>query len=194
MNYPLQLRFKLFALAPQIYVQDATGADVCYVKQKLFRLREKVEVYTNSSRQQLLCTIAADRVIDFSANYNFRTPDGRPIGSVRRRGLRSIWKAHYQVLDGAGQPEFEIHEINPFAKVMDSIIGEIPILGMFSGFFFNPKYAVTQNGNQVLTMTKHRSFLESKFTIDQTSPVQPQDELRLVLSLLMFVLMERKRG
>ena len=29
MNYPLKLRFKFFALAPQIYVQDATDAEVC---------------------------------------------------------------------------------------------------------------------------------------------------------------------
>ena len=93
MNYPLSFRFKLLALSPQIYVTDAAGNEVCYVKQKLFRLREKVEVHTDSTRQQLLCTIEADRIIDWSAKYTFRDVSGRELGAIGRRGMRSIWSA-----------------------------------------------------------------------------------------------------
>ena len=85
MNHPLFFRFKLLAFSPQIYVTDADGHEVLYVKQKLFRLREKVEVHTNSTRQQLLCTIEADRIIDWSARYTFRDPSGRELGAVGGR-------------------------------------------------------------------------------------------------------------
>src|SRR5688572_13603616 len=117
MNYPLTLRFKILALAPQIYVEDASGAEVCYVKQKLFRFREKVEVYTDSSRKQLLSTIQADRIIDFNAHYAFIQADGTRLGSVRRRGFRSLWRAHYEILDDHGNVAFEMREENPFAKI-----------------------------------------------------------------------------
>ncbi|WP_038171102.1 hypothetical protein [Verrucomicrobium sp. BvORR106] len=194
MQYPLRLRFKILALAPQCFVEDASGAEVCYVKQKLLRLKEKVEVFTDSSRRELLCTIAADRMIDFSASYTFRTPDGQVMGAVRRRGLKSLWRASYEILDAQGQPTFEIHEENPFAKVLDSVLGEIPVVGLLTGFFAHPRYAVRQEGRTLLRMTKRRAFFEGRFDVEQVEPVQPQDELGIVLSLLMFVLLERSRG
>lgn len=194
MNYPLQLRFKILALAPQLYVQDAGGAEVSYVKQKLFRFREKVEVFTDSSRKSLLATIQADRMIDFNANYGFLMPDGTRLGTVRRRGLRSLWRAHYEILDDAGNVAFEIREENPGAKVIDTLLGEIPIIGMFTGFFCHPRYAVLRGGAPVLHMTKKRSFLESRFTVEKSGELDARDELRIVFSLLMFVLLERSRG
>lgn len=69
MNFPLSLRFKLLALSPQIYVSDAAQQPVLYVKQKLFKLREKIEVFRDESRSQLLCTIQANKIIDWSARY-----------------------------------------------------------------------------------------------------------------------------
>lgn len=194
MNYPLQLRFKILALAPQIYVQDAGGGEVCYVKQKLFRLKEKVEVYTNSTRTTLLSTIQADRMIDFNANYAFTLADGTRLGSVRRRGLRSIWRAHYEILDDAGGVAFEMREENPGAKFLDSFLGQIPVIGMFTGYFCHPRYAISHNGTPVLRVTKKRAFLESSFTVEKLGDLDAKDEMRIVHSLLMFVLMERARG
>ncbi|HSJ02762.1 MAG: hypothetical protein ACAI34_24550 [Verrucomicrobium sp.] len=194
MNYPLKLSFKILALAPQCYVQDANGNEVCYVKQKLLRLKEKVEVFTNSTRQEMLCTISADRILDFSAAYTFRAPDGQVLGAVRRRGLKSFWKASYQIMDAKGNPAFEIQEENPFAKILDSVLGEIPVIGLLSGFLAHPRYAVTQGGKTLLRMTKRRAFFEGRFDIEQIEPVPSQDELGIVLSLLMFVLLERSRG
>jgi uncharacterized protein YxjI len=194
MNYPLQLRFKILALAPQIYVQEAGGQEVCYVKQKLFKLREKVEVFTNSSRQNLLATIQADRIIDFNAAYAFTTPDGQQIGAVRRRGMRSLWKAHYEVLDGSGQVAYDIREENPWSKILDSVLGEIPVVGLFTGFFCHPKYSISRQGNTVMRLTKNRSFLESTFNIEKVGDLPAQDELPIILALLMFGLLERSRG
>jgi putative transposase len=38
MHYPLQLSFKIVAFAPQLKVTDASGATVCFVRQKMFKL------------------------------------------------------------------------------------------------------------------------------------------------------------
>ena len=194
MNFPLQLRFKFFALAPQVYVLDAGGADVCYMKQKLFRLREKVEVFSDSSRTKLLSTIQADRMIDFNSSYSFHMADGTTLGSVRRRGIRSLWSAHYEILDGAGNLVFEIREQNPIIKFVDGLISGIPLVGMFTGYFLHPRYAVMQNGSPVVSMTKTPSFIEGRFVIEKSADLDAQSELRIVFSLLMFVLLERERG
>lgn len=86
MEYPLSMRFKLMAMSPQIFVEDSAGNTVCYVKQKLFKLKEAVTVFRDASKQHVLCEIKADRIIDFSANYRFFDASGECFGSVRRRG------------------------------------------------------------------------------------------------------------
>lgn len=196
MNFPLSIRFKIFALSPQIFVEDSTGSSVCYVKQKLFRLREKIELFQNSTRQQLIATIEADRIIDFSAKYTFKSASGSSLGSVGRRGLRSIWRAHYEVLPPAGgAPVFTIHEENPMAKVIDGILGGIPIIGAFTGYFVHPRYLATRSdGTPVMRLTKCASLFERKFRVEQVGPADEGEQAAILMSFLMMILLERARG
>ncbi len=196
MNYPLSFRFKLLALSPQIYVSDASGNEVCYVKQKLFRLREKVEVHTDSSRQQLLCTIEADRIIDWSAKYTFRDVSGRELGAVGRRGLRSIWSAHYDVFaPGSSAPHFSIREENPFVKLIDGFISEIPIIGFLSSYLFHPKYLASRtDGTPVMRLTKKPAFFEGRFQLEKIGDASEGEETAIMLGFLMMNLLERSRG
>ena len=46
MNYPLLLSFKIVAFAPQLKVTDVNGALVCFVRQKMFKLKEAVDICT----------------------------------------------------------------------------------------------------------------------------------------------------
>ncbi|MES2598801.1 MAG: hypothetical protein V4662_25935 [Verrucomicrobiota bacterium] len=196
MNYPLTFRFKLLALSPQIYVTDSAGNEVCYVKQKLFRLKEKVEVHTNSDRQQLLCTIEADRIIDWSAKYTFRDAAGRELGAVGRRGMRSIWSAHYDVFaPGVTEPLFSIREENPFAKLMDGFLSEIPAVGLLSGYMFHPKYLASRvDGAPVMRLTKQSAFFEGRFLLEQVGEASESEQTAIMLSFLMMNLLERSRG
>ncbi|MFO0263607.1 MAG: hypothetical protein ACK53V_18420 [Planctomycetota bacterium] len=195
MQYPLSMVFKIFALAPQIYVRDASGGMVCYVRQKLFRLKEAVNVFTDESQKQKLCEIRADRMIDWSASYHFFAAHGEPFGAVRRKGMRSLWSAHYEVLDETNRHYATISEVNPMAKVMDSMLGEIPILGLLTGYFFHPIYSLKDNsGRELLRLTKRRAFLEGKFTIEKAAECDEVDELRGLMAFLMMSLLERARG
>ncbi|MBE7497671.1 MAG: hypothetical protein HS117_22225 [Verrucomicrobiaceae bacterium] len=196
MQFPLQLRFKVFALSPQIFVDDAAGQPVCYVKQKLFRFREKVELFRDSTRQQVVATIEADRIIDWSAKYAFKTPEGTPLGSVGRRGLRSLWRAHYEVFPPAGgSPAFSIHEENPMAKILDGIFGEIPLIGALAGYFIHPKYLASRpDGTPVMRLTKRPSFLERRFEIEQVGSADEGEQSAILMSFLMMILLERARG
>ena len=160
MDYPLQLSFKLMALAPQIYVRDAAGQLRMYVKQKMFKLKEKVTVFADEAQSQPLYHIQADRVIDFNARYNFTAPDGRALGSVRRRGRKSLFRAHYEIMQGE-DVVLLIRELNPWAKVGDALFGQIPVLGMFAGYLFHPAYTVTRaDGGEVLRATQQPAMWE----------------------------------
>jgi hypothetical protein len=194
MNYPLTLSFKILAIARQLSVRDAGGHLVCYVKQRAFKLKEAVTVFADEAQTTPLYTMAADRVIDFSAQYNFSDAHGRHLGSVKRQGMRSLWKARYEVQTSAGQP-MSIQEANPWTKVLDALVGEVPIVGMFTGYLFHPAYIVSgAGGAPLLRLEKQPAFLEGRFNVEKLGQLGGDEETVALLSLIMVILLERRRG
>ena len=195
-QYPLTLSFKILALASQATVTDATGRVILYTKQKLFKFREHVEIWMDSSQSTRLAEIHANKMIDWSARYHATDAVGGEIGSVGRRGWRSIWKAHYETFNpGDNTPDFSIHEENAWVKLADSIVSDIPIIGMFSGYFFHPSYLASRsNGIPAMRMSKQPAFWEGRFQIDKLAEMTPREELNLFLSFMMLVMLERRRG
>ncbi len=194
MQYPLELKFKFWALAPQISVVDSQGKLVFYVKQKLFKLKEAINIFADVEQTRSLYEIKADRIIDFSARYNFTDSQGKYLGGVKRRGLRSLWRARYDIFDG-DVSTFNIQEKNPWVKVADALFAEIPVLGMFTGYVFNPVYLVSRtDGSVVMRLEKLPSFLSRQFIIKAVDQLSDREEEQLLLSLVMMILLERNRG
>jgi hypothetical protein len=194
MQYPLELTFKFWAFAPQMSVVDAQGNLVFYVRQKLFKLKEAITVFADTERTQPLYYIKADRIIDFSARYNFTDASEIPIGAVKRRGMKSLWRARYDIFDGETST-LNIQEKNPWIKVMDALFAELPIVGIFSGYVFNPVYLVSrEDGTVVMRLEKIPSFLSRKFTIKPVAQMSDREEKQVLLSLMMMLLLERTRG
>jgi hypothetical protein len=194
MEYPLELSFKILAMAPQIRVTDAHGRLLFYVKQKLFKLKEAVTVFVDESQTQPLFQINADRVLDFSARYHFTAVNGADLGSVKREGVKSLWRSHYEIFEG-GAPVMTIREEDPWVKVLDGLLDAIPIVSLFSGYVFNPTFLVSyMDGTPVMRLAKQPAFFESKFAITRLAALDEQQETRVLLSLIMMVLLERARG
>src|SRR5215207_1049641 len=194
MNFPLDLSFKKIALSPQVKVSDASGQVVLYTKQKAFKLKEAVTVFADVEQTHPLYTINADRVLDFNAKYHIADTTGRPLGAIARKGRKSLWRAQYEVTDGGGQL-MTIQEENGWVKVGDALFGEILILGIFSGYVFNPSYVLTNAaGAPPMRLSKQPAFMEGKFRVEKLAEMNEPDETRAVLSFLMMVLLERRRG
>lgn len=193
-NYPLTLSFKIIAIAPQIKVTDASGQTVLYVRQKALALREDVRIFADEQQQQQLFQLNADRILDWSANYRVRSADGQDLGAVRRKGMRSLWNATYEVTEPGDQVAAVIHEENAWVKVLDELVGELPVVGMILPMFINPAYVVERDGQVLLRMKKEAAFLEGKFTIEKRGEFSDGEESLLLASLLMMTLLERQRG
>ena len=161
-QFPLTMSFKKIALAPQITVRDSSGRTLMYVRQKLLKLKEEITVFTNESQSVELYKIHADRIIDFSAKYHFTDAKTEAtLGAVKRKGRRSLWKAHYDIFDTNNFASLHITEDNGMVKVMDAIFGEIPIIGLLSGYLFNPTYSVLrEDGTKVVSIKKKPALLE----------------------------------
>jgi uncharacterized protein YxjI len=195
MRYPLNLRFKIAAIASQIYVNDADGNQIFYVKQKLFKLKENIEIYTDSSKTQKLYTVKADRVIDFSPEFILRDSNEVVLGSVKRFGRKSIWKSNYDLKIGQSL-QFKVTETNPWVKVIDSLISEIPLIGLVSAYFFHPEYQVSdQHGQTVASFKKLPALFEGKYTLENKSLESEEKTHNIFAALIMVVVLrERFRG
>ena len=196
MNYPIAFRFKLAALASQLSAKDSAGGELFYVKQKMFKLKEKIEIYRDSSKSVLIGTLQADRVIDFSPLLVLRDAQGAEIGTIKRQGRVSIWKATYDI-SLAGQPFAQVKELNPWAKLFDALMSEIPILGLFTGYVFHPRYGITApNGTLLGELEKLAGFFESNYQLSGTelSTLDEVKQSNFQLLMMAAVLRERMRG
>jgi hypothetical protein len=194
-NFPLDARFKLLAIASQITVSDAGGRLLYYARQKAFKLREAVTIFADEHQTQPLYRIAADRILDFSARYRIEDAGGAEIGIIQRRGMRSFWRAHYEVELG-GRTRFVIREENPWVKVLDSIVGDIPIVSLFAGYFLHPAYRLSHGDGDspLLRVVKRPALFEGRFRIEAPAPPAGPELDLAVVSVLMMLLLERSRG
>ena len=193
--FPVELTFKIGTLANDFIATDASGSTVAYVRQKMFKLKEDIEVFSDDSKTRILYRIKADQWLDWSAAYNFTNALGIGIGKVARKGWASIWKSHYEIIDQNDQLQYHVREENGWVKVIDSLVGEIPVLGFFTGYLFNPSYIVTDTQDKpIARLKKEPSFWGRKFTIHQLGDIDNDDDDRIMLGLMMMILLERRRG
>lgn len=193
MDFPLDARFKLLAISSEMTVTDAYGSLLFFAKQKAFKLKESVTVYADQEQTRQLYRISADRILDLSARYRIEDPGGAELGVLQRQGMRSIWRAHYDIAAG-GTPAFAIREENPWIKIADGIFSSLPVISLLAGYVFNPAYIVSRgpDGPPILRVAKRPALFEGHFEIEAlTGEIIPDVA---VIGVLMMLLLERARG
>lgn len=194
-QFPVQFTFRISTLSNDFTATDANGQTLGYVRQKMFKLKEDIAIYSDTSQSKVNYRIKADRWLDFSAVYSFFDETGIAFGKIARKGWKSLWKSHYEIIDEDDRPQYFIKEENPWIKVMDSFLGEIPILAMFTGYFFNPSYIVEDaNQNKIVRLKKQASFFGRRFLLTKIGEMDSDDDDRVMLGLMMMILLERRRG
>ena len=194
MNFPLDARFKLLAIAQQVAVRDCDGSLLYYARQKAFKLKEAVTVYEDEGQTRPRFTIKADRVLDISARYAITDAGGAQVAVLQREGMKSFWRTSYTI-DAGMHGTFTIREHNPWIKLADALFGMIPIVGILAGYVFHPKYEVArENGAAVLQLEKKPALFEGKFEISQVGTTDDAAVETLVIGTVMMLLLERQRG
>ncbi len=195
LQFPLNFTFKISTLTNDFIAKDATGNYLGFVRQKMLKLVDEVQVFTDETRSALKYTIKANKWIDFSATYTFTNAQGKEVGRIARKGWASMWKAHYEIFDENQQPDLVVREENGWVKVADAVLREIPLLGILTGYLFNPAYIVSRpDGTLVVRLKKEASFFGRRFTVSKINEFEQGEEERIVLGLMMMILLERRRG
>lgn len=94
------LKRQAIALTGKFRFYDPAGRLVMFSEQKMFRLREDIRVYDSEDKSREVLSIKARQIMDFSAAYDVvDTELNQKVGVLRRKGLRSILRDEWEVLD-----------------------------------------------------------------------------------------------
>lgn len=103
-HYYLIRRKLLAILGASFHVTGPRGEPLFFCRQKAFKLKEDIRLYGDESKTEEVLTIAARNVIDFSAAYDVvDTRQGQLVGTLRRKGFKSMLRDEWQILDARGQ-------------------------------------------------------------------------------------------
>jgi len=94
------LKRQAIALTGRFRVYDPSGNQVLFSEQKMFKLREDIRVYADENKAREVLSIKARQIMDFSAAYDVMDSElNQKVGALRRKGLRSILRDEWEVLD-----------------------------------------------------------------------------------------------
>ena len=94
------LKRQAVAFTGKFRFYDPSGKLVMFSEQKMFKLREDIRVYADENKTQEVLSIKARQIVDFSAAYDVvDTAANEKVGALRRKGLRSILRDEWEVLD-----------------------------------------------------------------------------------------------
>jgi hypothetical protein len=153
------LRKKLLKIfGGAFWIRDVNSGELLmYSKQKAFRLREDIRVFTDEEMTTELLTIKARQMIDFAATYDVTdATTGENLGALRRRGLKSMVRDEWAIIDPVGQEIGTIKE-------------DSTALALVRRFLFNllpQSFTAEINGRLVAQFHQNWNFFLPKIRLD----------------------------
>ena len=178
---------KLFGAAFHIF--DSSGNVVFYSKQKAFKLKEDIRIYTGEDMNTEVLTIRTDQVFDLGATYQVYDPQqgGVHVGSLRRKGLKSMVRDEWVFLNVAGQ---EMGLIQEDSTGMALIRRFVPM-----GHLVPQEYNGNLGGVSVCRFKRNFNPFVNKVTLDYSMDQQGLLDRRLgIAAAVLLVAIEGKQN
>jgi uncharacterized protein YxjI len=167
---------KLFGGAFHIY--DTQENLVFFSEMKAFKLKEDIHVFTGEDKQVDLLSIKARQILDISATYDVTdAATGQKIGALRRKGMKSIIRDEWLILDANDQEIGMIQE--------DSMA--LALVRRFLFKFLPQKYSATIQNQVVATYKQNFNPFVLKITLDFSMDQQNLFDRRLGIASVILL-------
>ncbi|MFI4916180.1 MAG: hypothetical protein ACIAS6_06710 [Phycisphaerales bacterium JB060] len=188
-NEQYTIRAKVFDLVPQFFITDHEGQMVGYCRQKLFKFKEEIILYTDRTRETELLRIKARQVIDFGATYDIKLPSGQAIGSLRRKGLKSTFvRDEWMVFEEHGTQIGTLQEDSTMRALLRRTIEA-------ASMFMPQKFHLRDTtGQEVAIFRQHFNPLVFKMGVAVIAEHEQLDDLMLIgIGVLTAIIEGRQR-
>ena len=167
------LKRQVFALAGKFRFFDPNGRLVLFSEQKMFKLREDIRVYSDESKTQEVLMIKARQIMDFSAAFDVvDSTTGQKVGALRRKGLASILRDEWEVLDTGD---------NVVGKLFEDSMGLALLRRLLSGLI-PQNYDITMGTDRVADLKQAFNPFAYQLNIDFSMDISRRLDRRLGLA------------
>jgi len=165
------LKRQAIALTGKFRFYDSLGNLVMFSEQKMFKLREDIRVYSDEDKTQEVLSIKARQIIDFSAAYDVvDTALNQKVGALRRKGLRSLLRDEWEVLDASD---------NPRGLLFEDSMGLALLRRFLLGSWLPQNYDITFGELRVADLRQNFNFFRYELNLDFSMDTAHQLDRRL---------------
>lgn len=152
------LKRQALALTGKFRFYDPSGNLVMFSEQKMFKLREDIRVYSDENKTNEVLSIKARQIIDFSAAYDVvDTALNQKIGTLRRKGLSSMLRDEWQVLDAND---------NQIGVLFEDSMGMALLRRFLLGSWLPQNYDITLGETRVADLKQNFNLFRYELNLD----------------------------
>ena len=171
-----ELRRKFFSIVhTDFYLHDSSGAIVLWGRKKGFKLKEDIRLYEDAEMTREVLSIGARAMMDISGTYDVTdSRGGRRVGVVQRKGLRSILRDEWHILDANEKPTAILMEDSQ----------AMALLRRFLSNLIPQSFHITAGGSPIAEIKQNFNPFHLRLTIDFSLDTRELLDRRLGLAVL----------
>ena len=174
------IRRKFWSVFERVFrVFTGDGQLIMYIQHPLLKLREEFMVYADEAKTRPLLLVKSRQVIAINFSYDVSdAQNGRLLGSVQKKGLRSIVRDKFIIFDPMGT------EVGYAEEQGAALLRRLfPLL--------TSKHAIFVGGQQVAYIRQLFRFFTKEFEVD-TQPTSVDPRFVLAVALLALIAEARR--
>lgn len=180
------IKQKVLTIGRKYYIENDSGQGMGFCKQKMFKLKEDIRIFTDENMTSELLLIKQQQILDFSGTFAVTdSTTGQLIGYVGRKGMKSIIRDTWKIFDTSSNEIATVEERSGLLAILrrlSNIAKMIP-----------KKYDMTHNGSPVAEILQKFQIIGDTWTVT----IQPNtnvDRRLIVSAALMMDIIEQMRG
>jgi hypothetical protein len=163
-SYPTYLIHRKFAqlLGATFFIFNPHEQQIMYSRLKAFKLKEDIRIFTGEDMQTEVLSIKARNILDIAATYDvFDSATGAKLGALKRKGLKSMLRDEWIILDASDREVGKIQEESLALALVRRFID-------YAALFIPQKYTGTMNEKHVCSFQQNRNPFLTKMVVDFT--------------------------
>jgi uncharacterized protein YxjI len=168
------IKRQAIALTGKLRFYNPSGELLLFCEQKMFKWREDIRIYEDEQKTREVLSIKARQIVDFSAAYDVvDSATGQKVGALRRKGLKSILRDEWEVLDASD---------NIIGKLFEDNMGLAMLRRLVLGTLLPQNYDMTFNEERVADIKQRFNIFRYELDVDFTPDTTRKLDHRLGLA------------
>lgn len=171
----------LTVLGAKFHVFADDGSLLFFTQQKAFKLKEDLRLYASEAMERELLVLRARSVIDFGVTFDvFDAVAGEVVGSIRRKGMRSLVRDEWLLFGPADEPVATIKEDGSALSILRRLH---PVMGVVAP----QAHHVEVGGLPIVRFQANRNPFVQRTTVTMLDGAEQSVDPRLSLASAILI-------